>query len=183
MSELFLTSDTHFGHKNILGFEPGRAHFASIEEHDQALVDNWNRVVGKNDEVWDLGDVVWKKRDLPILGRLHGRKHLVMGNHDNFGYSHYAPYFQSLVAMRQKDRVAFTHIPIHPAQFERYRANVHGHLHSRTLDDPRYVNVSIEQWKLAPVAFETLCRRHPVVALSRADADGATRLDTAGCGA
>ena len=37
-SGVFFTSDTHFGHKNILNF--CHRPFDSIEEHDQALINN-----------------------------------------------------------------------------------------------------------------------------------------------
>lgn len=80
---LFFTSDTHFGHKFILTAGEGRP-FASIEEHDEALVENWNSVVGPDDTVVHLGDVVMGTRteNLQIIKRLNGTKILIPGNHD-----------------------------------------------------------------------------------------------------
>jgi len=54
--------------------------------------------------------------------------------------------------------VIISHMPVHPSQLE-YRANlnIHGHLHSHVLPDPRYVNVSMEQlegWK--PISKEKI---------------------------
>lgn len=79
----FFTSDTHFGHKAMLYF--GRVvDFASIEEHDEALIQQWNSVVKPKDEVYHLGD--WSMNGLtfmaPIFKRLNGNIITMRGNHD-----------------------------------------------------------------------------------------------------
>lgn len=53
-NEVFFTSDIHFNHTNILRFcdRP----FKSIEEMNETIITNWNRVVGIDDEVFHLGD-------------------------------------------------------------------------------------------------------------------------------
>jgi calcineurin-like phosphoesterase family protein len=79
---LFFTSDTHFGHKHILNF--CNRPYSCIEEHDRALIDNWNSVIGPNDTVFHLGDFgfggfpFWKQ----IREQLNGNIILVVGNHD-----------------------------------------------------------------------------------------------------
>lgn len=52
--KVFFTSDTHFGHKAIIGFcdRP----FSSVEEMTEVLVENWNSVVGPTDTIYHLGD-------------------------------------------------------------------------------------------------------------------------------
>ena len=81
------TSDTHFGHESILGF--GRERWATIDEHDRDLVDNWNDVVGAGDEVWHLGDVAWSfDRLVEVMPTLKGRITLVAGNHDSLWPEH-----------------------------------------------------------------------------------------------
>ena len=52
--KVFFTSDTHFNHANIIKF--CERPFGSIEEMNEALIANWNRVVGKDDIVFHLGD-------------------------------------------------------------------------------------------------------------------------------
>ena len=51
---------------------------------DEALINNWNSVVGKDDIVFHLGDFAfapnWRWKE--ILGRLNGHIHLILGNHD-----------------------------------------------------------------------------------------------------
>ena len=86
------TSDTHFGHESILGF--GRERWATIDEHDRDLVDNWNDVVGAGDEVWHLGDVAWSfDRLVEVLPTLKGRITLVAGNHDSWWPHHRRGFF------------------------------------------------------------------------------------------
>lgn len=78
----FFTADTHFGHVKLLRTRPA---FATIEEHDDAIVERWNARVGPDDVVWHLGDVVHgpsRERCAELFRRLAGRKRLVAGNHD-----------------------------------------------------------------------------------------------------
>lgn len=79
---VFFTSDTHFCHKNIIKF-CGRP-FADVKEMNEKLVENWNSVVGPTDTVYHLGDFCFagSAEWHHFLGRLNGRIHLVMGNHD-----------------------------------------------------------------------------------------------------
>jgi len=59
----WFSADTHFGHAGILGphMHCRRGdHFASIQEHDEALIERWNAVVGEDDEVWHLGDFAYR---------------------------------------------------------------------------------------------------------------------------
>jgi len=80
----FLTSDLHFGHRNIIRIGKGRP-FDSIQEHDEALIENWNSVVKPGDLVYVLGDLSIETTIDEIrkpLSRLNGAKHLILGNHD-----------------------------------------------------------------------------------------------------
>ena len=83
-SKVFFTSDTHFGHQNIIRF--CNRPWATIAEHDQALIDNWNDTVLEDAVVFHLGDFSYKGGGFPTIrnlkGLLHGQIVLISGNHD-----------------------------------------------------------------------------------------------------
>ena len=79
---IYFISDLHFGHRNCLSFD--NRPFKNIEEHDETLINNWNEVVGIDDDVWILGDFSWYNatKTIEIFNKLNGNKHLCIGNHD-----------------------------------------------------------------------------------------------------
>lgn len=85
MNKIWFTSDTHFGHKNILKFCPNTRLGATAQEMDEILIRNWQNTVAPGDIVYMLGDVFFcdAVRALTIMARLPGQKHLIYGNHDN----------------------------------------------------------------------------------------------------
>lgn len=78
----FFTSDTHFGHKNIIKY--CERPFSDYEVMDSQLIKNWNSVVGDTDVVYHLGDLALgpSERWDWILKSLNGYKVFVVGNHD-----------------------------------------------------------------------------------------------------
>jgi calcineurin-like phosphoesterase family protein len=79
--KLFFTSDTHFGHKNIIAYcdRP----FDTVEEMDEVMINRWNDTVPEDGLVFHLGDVAMKQ-DLAMkaLAKLNGTVVLIKGNHD-----------------------------------------------------------------------------------------------------
>lgn len=163
MARTFLTADTHFSHAGVCRFL--RADGSKLrpwddpDDMDEALVENWNRVVGPEDKVYHLGDVAINRRGLNVLPRLNGQKVLIKGNHDIFRLHDYAQHFYDIRGSHVLDRLLLSHIPIHPDSIERYRGNVHGHLHANTIGDPRYLCVSVEHTNFTPIDFEAV-REH-----------------------
>ena len=81
---VWITSDTHFHHRNIIKYESLHRPFATIDEHDEELIRRWNSVVYPKDVVFHLGDFAFagKTRIKEYVSRLNGRIHLLLGNHD-----------------------------------------------------------------------------------------------------
>lgn len=82
MTNVFFTSDHHFGHKLIIDFESRP--FGSAGEMDQSMIASWNAVVGKGDKVFHLGDFSFLNQEATrnIVSALNGYKILILGNHD-----------------------------------------------------------------------------------------------------
>lgn len=161
MSNIFLISDTHFGHGNILTFlkQDGtllRSGFKDIKDHDLELIKRWNSVVGKSDKVYHLGDVGFANFPYlkEIFDNLNGEKVLIKGNHDRFKLSQYAQIFKDIRATHPLDKFVLSHVPLHPISFDRWGGNIHGHLHGHKIDDSRYVNVCVEHIDYTPIPFE-----------------------------
>lgn len=158
MKNPFFIADPHFGHKGVINFlatKPFRP-FETIEEHNQELVKRWNSVVTKNDTVWVVGDFCFGKANLSIANELNGYKKLVLGNHDMYASCDYLKYFNKLYGAVEFDNCIITHIPVHPDQFNRYKMNIHGHLHAGAIDDYRYFNVSAERIDLTPIPYDII---------------------------
>lgn len=80
----FFTSDLHFGHKNILKYQPDRP-WASVDDMREGLITLWNSVVTPSDDVYIIGDFAFlpHNKQVEILTRLNGNKYLIKGNHDD----------------------------------------------------------------------------------------------------
>ena len=78
----FFTSDTHFGHSNIIKYcaRP----FDTTNNMDEALINNWNAKVPKDGIVYHLGDFAWGSINYweKIREQLNGEIILIYGNHD-----------------------------------------------------------------------------------------------------
>ncbi len=162
MAEIFVISDTHLGHADILTFlrEDGTPlrPFRSLEEMHITIAERWNRVVTPRDKVYHLGDVAFTLEGLAIIGMLNGKKRLVRGNHDLFTTRTYLRYFKEIYGVRQINGVWMTHVPmdIGSVQQPRVKLNVHGHLHEKVVRHEKYFNACVEQINYTPVSIDEI---------------------------
>ena len=183
MSNIFFTSDCHFGHKLVSGLRG----FDSTDAHDAALIKNWNSVVKADDIVWVLGDLTCARKDevvlnaLDIMSRLPGRKHFIAGNHDPVHPMHkdawkyqktYLSAFESVQAFA-KIKVAgkpvlLSHFPYkfdhtNDARYTQWRLPdegmtlLHGHTHSDVrVSSGTELHVGLDAWNLKPVPLQVV---------------------------
>jgi calcineurin-like phosphoesterase family protein len=82
----FITSDIHFGHKNIMSFCPvTRARFnGDVDYMNEQIIREWNQKVTPHDHTYILGDVSFTnvEKTVGFMNRLNGTKTLIKGNHD-----------------------------------------------------------------------------------------------------
>lgn len=177
MKDIWLISDTHFGHANILTFRHGGpdgplirgSRFSTVEEMDDAMIENWNKVVKPGDKVYHLGDVMFGDRESFVkkFKYLHGQKRLVVGNHDDIKFFARSELFSkiSLWRMFPEFGLVLTHIPLHntimyEGRFKNKTAiNVHGHLHQNPSPSNQHFNVSVEQIDFTPIHIEEVMKR------------------------
>ena len=79
---LWFTADTHFGHENIIRY--CHRPFANAEEMNEELIRRWNETVPEDGIIFHLGDFASGSSKLweDVLSSLHGKKYLILGNHD-----------------------------------------------------------------------------------------------------
>ena len=76
-------ADMHFDHADIISYD--NRPFDTVDEMNETMISRWNRAVRPGDLTWILGDFCGgtAERWAEILGRLNGRKALILGNHDS----------------------------------------------------------------------------------------------------
>ena len=163
----FIIADLHFGHENIIKYESRP--FTNAEEMNNRLIELWNSTVGKDDLVYVLGDFTLSRRMEVIknlVNALHGRKILIMGNHDTRKPKDYVECgFE--VATRKPMMVEPGVILMHePFYDESYIAPnymyFYGHVHNNPsiMDDyPNCMCVSVERINYRPIDLDECIRK------------------------
>ena len=177
----FFIADTHFFHANIIKYcnRPWNSGKDSdgklivtdddVEKMNQALISNWNNVVGPDDTVWHLGDFCFGKNKIErakeILKQLNGKVNLVLGNHDLSGSDNIKKYYDAGFN-KVYDRsilingyVILSHVPMLFLNDNCPFVNIAGHVHDSTAFStwtPTQVIVSVERHNYSPVSWETI---------------------------
>jgi calcineurin-like phosphoesterase family protein len=160
----FFTSDSHFGHANII--KHCNRPFDDVKSMDEALIKNWNAVVGPDDEVWHLGDVCLDyKLAFKYVSQLNGKKILILGNHDGSGKQMKAHGFhetyQTWTLRLGNHKVFLMHRPKALKGYDVGKWVVHGHTHvnSPKIDlENKMINLSVEWWNYTPVPENELVK-------------------------
>ena len=165
--ETFFIGDTHFYHCAIINY--CNRPFTSVEEMNETIVKNWNNRVGKHDVVFMLGDFALCGRDriIELGNRLHGRKTLILGNHDGASMTTYREAGFELIykyPVLYDGFYILSHTPQFTAPNGLY-VNIHAHIHN----NPKYKSISplsyctsVELNDYAPIEFgeikERICK-------------------------
>ena len=174
MIDLFF-GDPHIGHKLPRLLEARG--FKTVEEHDTALINRYNSVVGTDDIVLWMGDDFFCSLEhaKDILDEMAGRKLTMMGNHDRSAswlakagfevivgellvqigghicrVSHY-PYLkdEDLVKVASLAGTLTDYPKKHPGE-----VLLHGHTHSNVVAKNNCVNLCPEAWECFPVTYD-----------------------------
>lgn len=171
MSKVYHIGDLHLGHRNILKY---REEFSSIEEHNGTIVDNIKSTINKRDTLWLHGDILFSDDDKTLLDFYEVVSHCenirwILGNHDTdntkrqklmmtiFKVLSEGCNFQVHSLVKYKGSW-LSHAPLHPDEL-RGKINIHGHVHSQSIDDNKYFNVSCENVGYKPVTYQEILER------------------------
>lgn len=146
---IYYISDTHLGDLRV--FNKCARPFASLEEMEKTIVDNWNKKVRKEDTVYVLGDLAEDgyKKAIDVYAGLNGHKHLLVGNHDMKMLDEIkeSNVFESIDFMTLIEdggrKICLCHYPVMDwMEFSRGGYHVYGHIHNKTLkNDPAYPQI------------------------------------------
>jgi len=145
----FFTSDTHFGHKNILKYT--NRPFKSVEEMDEELIRRWNATVTPDDTVIHLGDFSLKGNVNKYLKQLNGNIIWIGGNHDS------KPIIRDMIIEHGGKSWHLAHDP----QDCESEFNLHGHVHTEwkvkiQKNGRVFVNVGVDQWDFQPITIKQI---------------------------
>lgn len=166
--KIWFTSDTHFGHRNIIKYcqRPYRTDTGDldVEAMNRDMVKRWNEVVGPLDTVYHLGDFAFMKEGpaKDVLSKLNGKKHLIRGNHDRTACQMKCMGFETVQEKLDLVIGEYTvHMCHYPADYPgppKYPKHVYlcGHVHEAWKTRYGVINVGVDQWDMKPVSLETL---------------------------
>lgn len=124
------------------------------------MIAKWNSVVKDQDYVYHLGDVTFQYHGLfnNLMHRLKGKKRLIVGNHDKIWNKALINNFEKVALWKgfKEHNFTATHMPARLESLRDGKFNVHGHIHERKMEDPHYINVSVEVRDYTPVHLDTI---------------------------
>jgi len=174
---IYFTADPHFNHSNIIKL-CGRP-FADVDKMNNVLIQNWNARVQTTDEIYILGDFMFKGDGVSansLLQRLNGTKYLIRGNHDKFvddtafDKENFAWIKDYHVLSYQKVKFVLFHFPIF--EWDGYfgdAVHLYGHVHNsgnnyeqqRKFEvlGKRAINVGVDVNGFLPVSIREIMKR------------------------
>lgn len=167
----FVWSDNHWRHLNISGptlskWKEGYRHFSSLEEMEDLMVENANKVVGSDDEIIFNGDVIMGFQPEIHLPRIKERFicknwRLNWGNHDvklrkrEDMRSLFMDHLERRRLYVNKTLVVMDHYPISSWE-DMADGSVHlfGHTHTSYFHYGRSLNICVENTNYTPLDIE-----------------------------
>lgn len=154
----YLISDTHFGDESLIEYK--QRDFPTVEAMNDELIRRWNSLVGSDDKVIVVGDLVGPGQVVSEwVSKLNGDILLATGNHDNVAVMPDCHIVQSCQVAGEKRSYHIEHKPNNMDGFW----TIHGHSHDNDLANypfinpaQKNINVSAELLWYYPIAFDAL---------------------------
>ncbi len=173
---IYFISDTHFYHKSIIPY--CKRPFASIEEMNKKLIDNWNYTINDDDTIYFLGDFSFgnTEQNHAICNQLKGIKVIIRGNHDrdrgeqswkNMGFDLVLDSPQKLYYADRNHNFKYVILSHEPQYIKDNEFNIHGHIHDALLDSEypdmspnNHLCVCVERINYKPISFEDIQKEY-----------------------
>lgn len=175
MNKIYFIADPHFGHE----FVSKKRGFPTVEEHDNTLIENWNKVVDNGDRIYILGDFIWTNIEpSSILTKLNGQKYVIQGNHDKINphteqkFLKYVNWIKDYFVLKIKVgpnipsiRIVLFHYPIEVWDADHYGSfHLFGHIHKECRHKemsvlPNRFNVSADVINFTPIEWEEILKK------------------------
>lgn len=171
--DIWVISDTHLFHSNILNFvdhntgKHTRPGFDNVNHMNNYILEKWNSVVKQGDIVYHLGDVTFGSQDdfKTIWPKFNGSKRLIIGNHDDVKFLSSGGFFKKVLMWRMFPEygLIMSHVPLHLSSMHRGNrevplCGVHGHTHQHGSPEGPYISVCVELRDYTPVHIEDLAK-------------------------
>ncbi len=157
---IYYTSDTHYNHTNVIRFNDRP--FTSVDEMNEAMIKNWNSVVGHHDTVYHLGDFAFDKNPGQYFYRLNGKKNLITGNHDKNATKN-LPWDSVNGLLEISDhnlKIVLCHYGMRVWNRSHHGAiHLYGHSHGRLPGSDQSLDVGVDSWDYTPVTMVQILER------------------------
>lgn len=144
MNKIYVISDTHFGHYNLI-----KNNIRPVDFEQRIMKNLYRLNLTEHDLLIHLGDFCWGELESSFLS-LPCRKVLVKGNHDKKSYSYYYNHgfdfcCETFGLSYMNTKIVFSHKPLGEGLYD---LNIHGHLHNNTwhdaVNDNKHYLISLE---------------------------------------
>lgn len=168
---IWFTSDLHLAHDREFLYKPRG--FECISDMNEVIRENWNNVVGEEDEVYVLGDLMLNDNECGIdyIKSLKGMIHVILGNHDTAARIELYSKCPNIVSIEYATVIKYgkyhfylSHYPTMTSNLEKEHLsqcliNLYGHTHQQTNfynDIPFMYHVGMDSHNCTPISIEQI---------------------------
>ena len=165
MSNVWFTSDFHFNHAKSIIF--GNRPYENVEDMNNGLINNYNKLVKHNDTVYFLGDFGFGDLETlrKIRYKLKGKIHYILGNHCYKNHiNRCAAWFSSMSDLKtisvNKQKIVLCHYAMRVWDGSHYNSwMLYAHSHGKLESQGKSFDVGVDCWNYVPVSFDQVVEK------------------------
>ncbi len=158
---IYYTSDTHYGHANIIKYS--NRPFKDVAEMNYQMIQRWNERVTPDDIVYHLGDFGFMTGDKidNIASQLTGGlKYIILGNHDKRPPKGFVRKEQLTEIYDGDQKIILSHYGMRVWNKSHHGTLCfYGHSHGSLPGNSQSLDVGVDCWDYYPVTLEEIKRR------------------------